>query len=134
MASPTLNNGKKWRVAYYEGGPFIDYNKILYVTINGLMDLHWIEKTKIPDITGEDARPLWNWVSQEAKSDYLEFPKDAFYSSDWNEELRLEVSKKLLKRLIETKDIDILIGAGTQAGQDFSRKKCHRSHFYHDYI
>lgn len=98
------------------------------------MDLRWIEKTKIPDITGEDARPLWNWVSQEAKSNYLEFPKDAFYSSEWSDILRFESFQHLLRRLIETKDIDILIGAGTWAGQDFSRENCHRSHFHRVYI
>jgi ABC-type uncharacterized transport system substrate-binding protein len=87
------------------------------------MDLNWIEKSKIPDsVLGEDSRPLWEWVSQEAKSDYLEFPKDAFYSSDWDSEKRPSVVNKLKERLVNTKDIDLLIGAGTQAGQDFHGK------------
>ncbi|NMQ19416.1 hypothetical protein E4P82_09545 [Candidatus Competibacter phosphatis] len=28
--APVTNNGKKWRIAYYEGGPFTDYQQVFY--------------------------------------------------------------------------------------------------------
>jgi hypothetical protein len=37
--SPSTHQGKKWRIAYYEGGPYIEYQKGLLETIRGLMKL-----------------------------------------------------------------------------------------------
>lgn len=120
---PTLNNGHKWRIAYYEGGPFINYHKGLYWTVISLMDLGWIEKKSISLPEGDDAEPLWLLLSTQIKSDYIEFPKDAFYSSKWNDLIRLKTSASLLNRINNKKDIDLLLAAGTQAGQDFVTEK-----------
>ena len=30
---PVLNNGQKWRLAYYQGGEYIDYSHYLRVTV-----------------------------------------------------------------------------------------------------
>lgn len=116
---PTLNNGHKWKIAYYEGGPFIDYHKVLYWTTISLMDRGWIEKSTLPEPTGEDAEPLWIHLSSKIKSDFIEFPKDGFYSSKWNDQIRAETSSALLNRINDKKDINLLLAAGTQAGQDF---------------
>jgi len=36
---PTTNNGEKWRIGYYEGGAYINYQKQLTETVKGLMQL-----------------------------------------------------------------------------------------------
>ena len=47
-SSPVLNDGKKWHMAYYEGGEYLEYQKVLLATIKGLMKLGWIETAEIP--------------------------------------------------------------------------------------
>ena len=36
---PTTNNGEKWRIGYYEGGAYINYQQQLTETVRGLMQL-----------------------------------------------------------------------------------------------
>ena len=113
--SPVLNQGKKWRIAYYEGGPFLDYQKTLNSIIKELMNLNWIEKKSLPEPSEDNGRLLWHYLSHHIESKYLEFPEDAFYSSEWNDVIRKKTSKLLLDRISKKKDIDIVIAAGTHA-------------------
>ncbi|MCP5125628.1 MAG: ABC transporter substrate-binding protein [Gammaproteobacteria bacterium] len=124
--APTTNKGKKWRIAYYEGGPYTDYQQVFTETVRGLMQLGWIEIAELPKQTGEENIILWNWLATKAKSKYLEFPKDAYYTGNWISKQRAESVTRLMKRLTQTKDIDLLIAVGTQAGQDFANDK-HRT-------
>jgi ABC-type uncharacterized transport system substrate-binding protein len=121
--SPATKNGKKWRVAYYEGGEYIDYQVILIATIKGLIQLGWIEQTEIPPQKGEQTQNLWNWLSANTKSKYIEFVKDAHYSANWDDKLRPQVVEKLIKRLNDQKDLDLVIAMGTWAGQDLANDK-----------
>jgi len=82
--APRMNDGKKWRVGFYEGGPYTDYQKTFVATVNGLMELGWIEKTEIPPQEGERTKELWNWLTVNAKSKYIEFVKDAHCSANWD--------------------------------------------------
>ena len=132
--SPVLNNGKKWRIAYYEGGSFIDYNKVLYMTVKGLMHLKWIEKSEIPFPEGDDGSNLWHFLSNHIKSHYIEFPENAFYSSHWNQETRKKNVADLLYRLNNIKDIDILLAAGTQARSRFCHRQESDTHFRVNHI
>ncbi len=116
---PTKNNGEKWRIAYYEGGEYIDYQSIFAATIEGLMERGWIEKTQLPQMEGEETETLWKWLANEAKSDYLLFVEDAHYCAGWDEEKRKELQKALTDRL-NRGDIDLLLAFGTWAGQDFA--------------
>jgi ABC-type uncharacterized transport system substrate-binding protein len=118
--SPTKNNGKKWRIAYYEGGPYIDYQKYLTETVKGLMKLGWIDSAVLPKQTGEETKLLWDWLVSDANSQYLEFMSDAHYSANWDEKERKETVKKIMNRLNTKKDIDLLIAMGTWAGKDFA--------------
>ena len=118
--TPKTNNGKKWRIGYYEGGEYIDYQKIFTETIKGLMKLGWIEPAKLPPQKGEQTKDLWDWLATKAKSKYLHFVKDAHYSANWDDKLREKTAKKVIKRLTEKKDIDLIIAMGTWAGQDLA--------------
>lgn len=118
--TPVTNQGKKWRIGYYEGGNYIDYQKIFTTTIQGLMKLGWIEQTEIPPQQGEQTKELWNWLASTAKSRYLEFVADAHYNANWDDELRITTAKNLIKRLNSKDDIDLMIAMGTWAGQDLA--------------
>ncbi|RJQ60515.1 MAG: ABC transporter substrate-binding protein [Desulfobacteraceae bacterium] len=121
--APTLNNGKKWRVAYYEGGEYISYQQFLEVTINGLMRLGWIENSDIPPQKGEQTVEFWKWLANKAKSKYLEFVPDAHYSAKWDDKIREKMAAAIIKRVNDKKDIDLIIAMGTWAGQDLANNK-----------
>lgn len=121
--NPVTNQGKKWRIGYYEGGEYIDYQKIFTTTVKGLMELGWIEYTHIPTQKGEQTKQLWDWLATEAKSDYLEFVKDCHYSAKWDDDLRIKMTKTVIDRLNKKKDIDLMIAMGTWAGKDLANNK-----------
>ena len=122
---PTTNNGQKWRIAYYEGGPYIDYKLIFSETIKALMKMGWIEEEPLPLSAGEETANLWNWLATNAKSKYLTFVKDAHYSANWEDDERAKTVKTILKRLNSERDIDLIIAMGTWAGKDLANGSHH---------
>lgn len=81
------------------------------------MELDWIENTGISAIQGRDSKEIWNWLSTQAESKYIQFVPDGYYCTKWDRKLRQDISKKIIKRLASTKDIDLVLGMGTWAGQ-----------------
>jgi ABC-type uncharacterized transport system substrate-binding protein len=121
--TPATHNGQRWRIAYYEGGEYTDYQKVLTETVRGLMKLSWIENTEIPPQQGEQTKDLWKWLNSHAKSNYIEFVKDAHYTANWDDNLRKKTAAALIDRLNQKKDIDLLIAMGTLAGKDMANNK-----------
>ena len=117
--SPTLNNGKKWRVAYYEGGSYPDYQIIFAATINGLAKLGWVAPLEFPEYN-PDHQAFWTWFTSTVQSEYLSFLPNGYYSSDFKVKLRKEVRQQLLSRLQNKHDIDFIFAMGTWAGQDLA--------------
>lgn len=114
-------NGKRWRIGYYEGGPYTDYQAVFKSAIKGLIKLGWIKKTDIPNPPdNEDTKVLWKWLARNADSDYIRFVEDAYWSSKWNDEIRAENKDRAVKRLAMNRDIDLMIAMGTWAGQDLA--------------
>jgi ABC-type uncharacterized transport system substrate-binding protein len=120
---PVTNGGKKWRIGYYEGGDYLQYQMTLMATVRGLMTLGWIEPATIPSQEGAQTGKLWAWLADNLASDYLEFVKDAHYSASWNEGTRMRTAAALMKRLNTEKDIDLLIAMGTWAGKDLANDR-----------
>lgn len=117
--APTTNNGKKWRIGYYEGGPYINYPANLKAIAKGLAKLGWMsdihfEKPEDPT----DSSSVWMALS-EATSDYLQFVKEAYNSADWDDERRSRNRKVVLDRLAGN-HLDFIIAMGTWAGQDLA--------------
>lgn len=123
---PATNKGEKWRIGYYEGGAYINYQKQLTETVRGLMQLGWIETAELPEQSGEATDTLWKWLSTEAKSDYVEFVADAHYSAFWETDRRSAVEDEIVFRLNNDKDIDLMIGMGTWAGKGLANYR-HRT-------
>ena len=121
--APKMNDGKKWRVGYYEGGEFRNYKTFLISTVNGLMKLGWIETAEFPPQEGAETKALWTWLSTQMKSKYVEFVEDAHYGANWDRPLRKKMTSEIISRLNQKKDIDLMIGAGTWAGQDLANDK-----------
>ncbi len=118
--APSARDGGRWRIAYYQGGAHANYYHNLRATVRGLMELGWIESAPLPQPSLKDPRVLWDWLVGEARSRYLEFVPGAFYSADWDGELRSALRREVLVRLNETGDIDLMIAMGTWAGIDLA--------------
>lgn len=115
--TPVLNDGKKWRVAYYEGGPYINYPANLRTMVAGLAGLGWIKDEEIPETEDIlDAKSVWQLLGG-IDSDYIEFVSDAYWSANWNATTRETNKEDAIKRL-QSGDIDFIIAMGTWAGQD----------------
>lgn len=119
--SPTLNNHKKWRIGYVEGGNWFTYPLNLKAILEGLMELGWIKQTEIAIEKGsDDSKKFWDWITHNIHSDYIEFAQDAFWSSNWQFPVRKKTVDTIIKRWQEKNDIDLLLALGTRAGQDLS--------------
>ncbi|WP_211234110.1 ABC transporter substrate-binding protein [Chitinilyticum litopenaei] len=115
-------DGGKWRIAYYEGGQYRDYEVILKATVRGLMALGWLRDMPLPADNNPQAGGFWRWLAANARSDYLEFLPDGYHAAgDFDPKQRPVVAAALLKRLQERRDIDLVIAMGTWAGQDLAR-------------
>ncbi len=115
---------KKWKIAYYEGGPFTDYAHCMGAIVQGLMAYGWIEKASLPELKEEMGTPYWDWLASEAKSRYLSFSRQDAYSAGWLEDHRDAFKKNVLDRL-NRGDIDLVIAMGTWAGQDLANTRHH---------
>jgi len=117
--TPLLNNGKKWRIGYYEGGPYINYPANLVTLVKGLNELGWMG-TIIIDVKENptDSRAVWDELSK-AKSKYIQFVPDAYWSANWDKTERVKNNENAIKRL-QSGDIDFMIAMGTWAGQDLA--------------
>ncbi len=117
--TPLTNNGKIWRIGYYEGGPYFNYPANLITLAKGLNELGWMG-TIIVDIKGNptDSRAVWDELSK-AKSKYIKFVSDAYWSANWDKTIRAKNTENAIKRL-QSGDIDFIIAMGTWAGQDLA--------------
>lgn len=104
-------------VAYVEGGPFVDYQRVLAGVAKGLETMGWIEDGDVPMPEGtESAEPIWNWLSEHAGGRIV-FAKDGFYSAGWDESNRDEMFAAIGKM----KHVDAILAFGTWAGTEFSK-------------
>ena len=72
--SPRISpRGDKWRIGYYEGGPYTDYQKTLLATIEGLMELGWIRKAQLDTLKTLSSEEIWVYLSSKIDSDYVQF-------------------------------------------------------------
>ncbi len=119
--TPPSSIERKMRIAYYQGGPYVDYQTILKAVIRGLATKGWVEEPVFPELTDPaDTKELWGWLSTEHKSDYIEFVESAYYNAEWNKSKRSIITKQAIERFTTEKDIDLVFAFGTWAGQDLA--------------
>jgi ABC-type uncharacterized transport system substrate-binding protein len=121
---PVTNTGKKWRIAYYQGGSSSAYYPYLAATVKGLNDLGWIRIPEVPPSGKEqDTKVLWDWLTKNIESNYIEFVADAYYTANWDSSIRSKIRKTIIERLNTKKDIDLIIAMGTWAGVDLANNE-----------
>ncbi|AMG43667.1 hypothetical protein AL520_02745 [Achromobacter xylosoxidans] len=107
-------DGGKWRIGYFESGDYSEYPRTLRVTVDGLQKLGWITVPAIPD--GLNGRQMWEYLADNARSDTLEFVRDAWWQPGNFDAVRAAIRQRLEGK----KDIDLIIAMGTWAGQDMA--------------
>lgn len=118
---PARNNTQKWRIAYYEAGPWKEYPTHLRALVNGLIELKWMEPLVLPIYENpDDTAQLWQFLAANTQSDYIEFLSDAYWSANWDAELRIKNQAEAIQRLSTNSDINLIIAAGTWAGLDLA--------------
>ncbi len=123
-AKPRLNNGVPWRIAYYEGGPWVDYQGELIALIDGLTEMGWVEPVSWPSLSDQDdVAFLWDWIAENVQSEYVHFLQDAFWSSGWDSDMRQENRDDALWRLSTVADIDLMLALGTWSGLDLANNE-----------
>lgn len=124
LTQPATNGGEKWRLAYYEGGDYVDYAGGLRGLVHGLIELGWISELELPEFDNpDDTQLLWAFLATEVESNYLEFVPDAYWSAHWDDTLRLANREAAIDRLANGGDIDLVIAMGTWAGQDLANNQ-----------
>lgn len=118
--SPMTNGQQKWRLGYYEGGAHGNYYEYLSAVIQGLIELGWIDRTRVPRHQDKDTRALWTWLSNNISSEYLDFVDDAYYSASWDANTRTELRDEIIDRVQNRQDLDLIFALGTWAGKDLA--------------
>lgn len=107
----------KWNIAFVQSGNYVKYDESLYGILIGLRELNFIKLADIPDkLSG---KMLWEYIVKNVKSDYIHFLPDGFYNIDWVPENAAKMEAELYPR----KDVDLIIGAGTVAGEHLYKKE-----------
>ena len=114
-------------VAYYQGGEFPEYTQVFKALVKTLSNYGWVEPIDLKRFT--NSKELWDYLALNVQSDYLEFKKELFYSSDWDSKQRSENIKKIQNRIKIKNDIDLVLAFGTWAGQDLSHNNIDKNTF-----
>jgi ABC-type uncharacterized transport system substrate-binding protein len=117
---PTLNDGRKWRIGFYEGGSYSNYPLQLEALVKGLAELGWMAPIDLAPARDEDrTAKIWRRLATQADSRYLEFVETAYWSANWDDTVRRENRAACLAQLQAGK-LDLIIAMGTWAGQDLA--------------
>ncbi|MBN2123783.1 MAG: hypothetical protein JW821_05800 [Deltaproteobacteria bacterium] len=118
--TPSTREGARWRIGYYEGGPYVNYPGNLREIARGLMELGWIEDCRIPEFDNPtDAHSMWTWLVGNGSSRYVQFVGNAYWSANWDGTIR-EKNRREALGLLKDRCVDLIIGMGTWAGQDLA--------------
>lgn len=115
----TKPDGSKWQLAYCESESFLTYSQTLVAIVNGLEENGWLNNLEGFEEVAEsnDSLAIWNWLASREVSPYIDFTFDAFYN------LRDSEQERLIKRLQDKDDIDLMIVMGAAAGNLLSNAK-----------
>jgi len=115
---PCSNERQHWKIAYYEGGSFIDYSLSLRGLAKGLTDLGWIEPIIIPDFSDKDnAQLIWEFLAHNCKSNFITFSENAFWTANWKDSTCV-INRRNAIEYLNKNTIDLVLALGAWAGQD----------------
>lgn len=115
QAAENQLTARKYRIAYCETEPWVNYAGTLYGLVKALENTGWITNTDgLVYKEGQlDTGNMWEWLSNPDVSSQLEFVRDGHYTLSSMSEGEKEA---MLARLAQQEDIDLVITMGTAAG------------------
>ncbi|MGE5417366.1 MAG: ABC transporter substrate-binding protein [Acidobacteriota bacterium] len=122
ILAPGLKDGHKYRIAYCESEPYVNYAGTLYALIKGFGKLGWLDARGLPYAKGQsDTTAMWDYLTAHNSSPYIDFVKDGNYSLSTMPSANPE--NLIIRRLKEKGDIDLVICMGTKAGKILAQGK-----------
>lgn len=116
---PITDQGHRWRIGYYEGGPYKDYQTYLIAVVRGLEHLGWLPEIDWPEFEDNDnTKAVWEFLGK-IDSYYIDFVQEAYWTSDWYEHKRRKNKLDAIVYLQQRK-LDLIIAGGTWAGLDLA--------------
>lgn len=114
------NNNKKFRIAVVQSGEFGNYFTIFKNIYEAFIEFNWIkDKTIFDDPEAEKTvKTFIDKLNTTDYSDYLEFPKELFFSFDWLPEYK---DKEKFKEIINNNNVDLIISLGTLSSEILSQ-------------
>lgn len=107
---------KRWRIIYVEGGPDWEFQSKLAATARHLGELKLIDNGEVPlPANSYDTSGMWAWLAKNAGSGQIEFLRDGWYGAGHDAVRREEVRRKVLRRIQEKNDVDIILAFGSEA-------------------
>ena len=119
QTTPHTNNGVPWRLAYYQGGEYLEYKDHFRGFLQGLQSIGWIW---VPDTIlnkRRTCRDLWNLVAKHDTLPYLQLDTTMFWCAEWQNESRKRNQTNALRRF-SNGEADMVIAMGTWAGCDLA--------------
>ena len=115
--APRKASTPRFRIGYYEGGSYPNYDQILASMATELVALGWLDGA--PDLLSGDraAAPLWSSLSRESQSDHIVFVEEAYWSANWDDDARVALREDALARL-RAGEVDVVLAFGTWGGKD----------------
>ncbi len=106
---------RKYRIAYCETEPWVNYAGTLYGLVKALESSGWINNSDglVYSEGQSDTGNMWKWLSNPDVSSQLEFVGDGHYTLS---SMSAEEKEAMLARLAQQEDIDLVIAMGTAAG------------------
>ena len=118
--SSTRKVAHPWRIAYIEGGPFVNYQQMLSGLARGLAKLGVIQNGRVPIPEGtESTEAMWQWLADNAGGEKATFLKDGYYSANWDADQRIRVREEILSRIARG-EIDMVLALGTWSALDMA--------------
>ncbi len=119
--SPCLNNGKKWRLGYIQGGTRHLYPRSLIALVDGLSKLGWLKPVDWTKFSKNiDTKQIWRFLSECVESDYLEFSRELYWDARRDRQQRSENRRHAIELLRGSERVDLIIAMGSWAGQDLA--------------
>lgn len=114
---------KTWRLAVVQMGSYYDFRIIMNAMLKKLYrDGYFIMDPEMAD--GEylfDNPEVWKKLSDNSRGGCIELIPDGFYTADWDDQdLWEQETERLRRRILDDRDVDILLGMGVAAGMKFA--------------
>ncbi len=118
ITRPVKKNAAPWRIAFYQGGDYLEYEAHLRGFLKGLGTLGWISLPASAALPRHaTCKELLRQVSRFDTLGYLRFDSTLFWSCEWTDSLRRRNRRQALTALTNG-CVDLLIAMGTWAGLD----------------